>query len=130
MISRDLNNKHLKYTSTKRLKRERSFDLPISILISGMDAKGNEFQEQSKLSSISSQQVTFWLNSAVTIGSRLNLCLDIPKTVVLEKQLKLLLTGVVVFVKGETNFRKKQLISVRLDKKYKIRTFPLKEELG
>jgi hypothetical protein len=127
MISRNLNNKILSYTSTKRIKREKSFDLPIPILISGIDARGNEFQEQSKLSSISSQQATFWLNSAVTIGSRLNLSLDVPKTVVLEKHMKLSLTGVVVFVKGETNFRKKQMISVRLDKKYKIRTLPPKK---
>jgi hypothetical protein len=127
MISRNLNSKPLNYTSTKRIKREKSFDLPVPILISGMDARGNEFQEQSKLSSISSQQATFWLNSAVTIGSRLNLSLDIPKTVVLERHLKLLLTGVVVFVKGETNLRKKQMISVRLDKKYKIRTLTPKK---
>jgi len=127
MISRNFNNRPLNYSSTKRIKREKSFDLPIPILISGMDARGNEFQEQSKLSSISSQQATFWLNSAVTIGSRLNLSLDIPKTVVLERQLKLLLTGVVVFVKGETNLRKKQMISVRLDKKYKIRTLTPKK---
>ena len=127
MISRNLNNRPSNYSSTKRIKREKSFDLPIPILISGMDARGNEFQEQSKLSSISSQQATFWLNSAVTIGSRLNLSLDIPKTVVLERHLKLLLTGVVVFVKGETNLRKKQMISVRLDKKYKIRTLTPKK---
>ena len=107
--------------ASKRMKSERSFELHVPILISGIDATEKEFQEQTNLTSISSQQATFRLNNNVIIGSRLNLSIDIPKTNTLVKQLKILLTGIVVYVKAEKNHKKKQLISVRLDKKYKIR---------
>lgn len=112
-------------TSAKRMKSERSFDLHTPLLVSGMDASENEFHEQTQLTSISSQQATFILNTNVLIGSRLNLTVDIPKTNTLGRQLKLLLTGVVIFIKGEKNNRKKQIISVRLDKKYKIRSLSI-----
>jgi len=115
-------NKQLSHMSAKRIKSERSFDLHTPILVSGMDASENEFNEQTKLASISSQQATFMLNTNVLIGSRLNLGVDIPRTNTLGKQLKLLLTGVVVFIRGEKDNKKNQLISVRLDKKYKIRS--------
>lgn len=101
-------------------KRERSFKLSLPILVSGIDAYGNKFQERTELSSISSQEAIFSLNSGVTIGAKLNLFLDIPKTIILEDHLKLIISGDVVFVKSETNNNKKQLISVRLEKNYKI----------
>ncbi|MFB0566753.1 MAG: hypothetical protein ACETWK_13880 [Candidatus Aminicenantaceae bacterium] len=110
----------LNKVTIKRGKQERSFELPVPIVVSGVDAKGNSFQEQTILSSISSFQATFELNSGVTIGSKIDLCLDIPKTLILENRLKLALTGAVIFVKVAANNNKKQQISVRLDKKYKI----------
>ena len=127
MNSMNFRNKELTYTPSKRVKNEKSFELPIPALVSGEDATGAEFLEQSKLSSISSQQATFLLDAEVTIGSKLNLALDIPKTNILENQLRLLLTGTVVYVKGETNLKKKQLISIRLDKKYKLRPIILQK---
>lgn len=101
-------------------KRERSFKLSLPILVNGIDAYGNKFQERTELSSISSQEAIFWLNSGVTIGAKLNLFFDIPKTLILEDHLKLIISGDVVYVKSETNNKKKQLISVRLEKNYKI----------
>jgi len=106
-------------------KKEQCFELPLPVLVSGFDATGKRFQEQTELSTISAQQATFHLNSGVTIGSKLDLSLDIPKTIVLEKQIRLFLTGSVIYIKAETNNKnKRQLISVRLDKKYRIRTQP------
>ncbi len=102
------------------VKRERSFKLSLPILVAGVDAYGEKFQEMTELSSISSQEAIFWLNSGVTIGAKLNISLEIPKTLILEDQLKLIMSGNVVFVKAEANKKKKQLISVRLDKNYKI----------
>jgi len=126
MCPEKFSNRQVAYMPAKIAKRERSFELPLPILISGVDAKENEFQERTKLSSISSQHAVFGLNSGVKIGSNLTLCLDIPKTIILEKQFKLVLTGTVTYIKAKTNFKKKQLISVRLDKKYKIRGLSLK----
>lgn len=105
-------------------KKERCFKLSLPALVIGIDAYGNKFQERTELSSISSQEAIFLLNSGITIGSKLNLSLDIPKTLVLENQLKLLISGRVFYVKAEGNKNKKQLISIHLDKNYKIHPFP------
>ena len=110
----------------RAVRRERSFKLSLPILVTGIDAYGNKFQESTELSSISSQEAIFWLNSGVTIGSQLNLTLDIPKTLILEDQLKLIISGNVVYVKAEANKKKKQLISVQLDKNYKINSLSKK----
>jgi hypothetical protein len=88
--------------------------------VSGANAKGEEFEERTKISSISSQEASFWLNAKVTIGTRINLCLQIPKTLILESHLNLLISGEVVFVQTETDSRKKQLVIIRLDRSYKI----------
>lgn len=104
--------------------KERCFKLSLPALVIGIDAYGNKFQERTELSSISSQEAIFLLNSGITIGSKLNLSLDIPKTLVLENQLKLLISGRVFYVKAEGNKNKKQLISIHLDKNYKIQPFP------
>ena len=106
--------------AAKVAKKERSFKLSLPALVSGIDAYGNPFQERSEISSISSQEVTFQLNSGVIIGSKLNLCLEVPKTLILEKQLKLSLSGRVKYVGAETNSEKKQIISVDLDRNFKI----------
>jgi hypothetical protein len=105
-------------------KREKSFKLSLPTLVSGTDAFDNPFQEKTEISSISSQEATFFLNSRVTIGSRLNLSLNVPKTLILEKQLRLSLSGRVKYVKGETNSEKKQLVSLELDKNFKIHPLP------
>lgn len=104
----------------KNKTHERSFDLSLPVTIKGIDAKGCEFQEHTKLQSISSEVATFWIDSGVTLGSKLNICLEVPKTIILENQMRVLLSGDVVFVKEDGSNHKKHLISVRLDKNYKI----------
>ena len=106
--------------ATRFAKTERSFELSLPTLVSGIDATGNEFKEYTELASISAQEAVFWLDSWVTIGSKLKLSLDVPKTVLLENDLKLEITGRVTFVKADQSSEKKQLISLRLEKKYKI----------
>lgn len=117
-------NKSFIQGAARVAKKERSFKLSLLTLVIGIDAYGNKFQERTELSSISSQEAIFWLNSGVTIGSKLNLSLDVPKTLVLENQLKLLISGRVFYVKAEGNNNKKQLISIHLDKNYKIHSIP------
>ncbi|MEE9502618.1 MAG: hypothetical protein V3V48_11120 [Candidatus Aminicenantaceae bacterium] len=105
---------------TTAQKQERYFELSVPALVSGANAKGEEFEERTKISSISSQEASFWLKVKVTIGTRINLCLQIPKTLILESHLNLLISGEVVFVQTETDSRKKQLVIIRLDRSYKI----------
>jgi hypothetical protein len=101
-------------------KQERYFELSVPVLVSGLNSKGEEFEERTKISSISSQEASFWLKEKVTIGTRINMCLEIPKTLILESHLNLSISGEVIFVQSETNNRKKQLAIIRLDRTYKI----------
>jgi hypothetical protein len=105
---------------TNGLKQERYFELSVAALVSGASAKGEEFEERTKISSISSQEASFWLKEKVTIGTRINMCLEIPKTLILESHLNLMISGEVIFVQSETNSKKKQLVIIRLDRSYKI----------
>jgi len=109
----------LKKTNAHR--QERYFELSVQALVSGATAKGKEFEERTKIASISSQEASFWLKEKVTIGTRINMCLEIPKTLILESHLALMISGDVIFVQSETNSRKKQLVIIRLDRTYKIK---------
>ncbi len=106
--------------TVKTERQERHFELSVPALVSGENAKGEEFEERTKTSSISSQEASFWLKDKVTIGTRLNVSLQIPKTLILESHLNLSISGEVVFVQTETNSRKKQLVIIRLDRSFKI----------
>jgi hypothetical protein len=107
-------------------KRERSFELSLPILVTGPEASGNKIREQTELISISSEEAVFLLDSKVLIGSKLNLFIDIPKTFLLENYLKLEASGKVISIRAEQNSKKKQLVSLHLDKNYRIHSLPLK----
>ena len=99
---------------------EKNFDLFLPAVVSGIDAEGSEFKEKTELTSISSLKAHFGLNTKVTIGAKLNVVLDIPKTFILEKQLKLQISGSVAKAKADPDPGSKQLISIDLDRAYKI----------
>lgn len=99
---------------------EKDFDLFLPAVVSGIDAKGIEFNEKTELSSMSSLIAHFGLKSKVTIGTKLNVVLNIPKTFILENQLKLRISGEVVIAKVDEDLENKPLISINLDKTYKI----------
>jgi hypothetical protein len=106
-------------------KRERSFELSLPALVSGVDALENKFRERTQVLSISSEEATVWLKSRVTAGSRLDLSLDIPKTLILENHFKLRLSGTVTMAQvDETGAGRKRLVSVRLDKKFRLLAIP------
>ena len=107
--------------ATKVLKRERSFELSLPALVSGNDFKGKEFEENTKILSISAQSALFWLKSKVVIGTPLCVCLQIPKTIILENRLNLVVSGTVNLVQSNTNKKNNQLISIQLDRTFKIR---------
>jgi hypothetical protein len=79
--------------AAKVSKRERSFELSLPALVSGSDVKGKEFEEDTKILSISAENALFWLKSRVLIGTPLCVCLKIPKTIILESQLHLVVSG-------------------------------------
>lgn len=104
----------------KSNKSERCFDLSLPILVSGENAQGKGFEERSEISSISSQEAIFVLKNRVMIGSGLTLSLNVPKTLILENQLNLIVSGEVIFATADPSQKGKQLVSVQLDKPYKI----------
>ncbi len=113
-------NKSAKSYNLRSPKTERAFDLSLTASVSGVDANEKEFEECTELSSISSQEAVFWLKNKVTIGSKLVLSLNIPKTLILENQLNLIVSGEVVFASSDPSHNHHQLVSIQLDKLYKI----------
>lgn len=101
-------------------KNEKSFSLALSAQVSGINSSGKEFEERSILLKISARKAYFYLKSKVKKGSRLNLTLYIPKTLILEKNLNLSLTGNVAYTKPNGNNGKNHLIQLDLNKSYKI----------
>ena len=99
---------------------EKDFDLFLPAVVSGIDASGIEFKERTELSTMSSIKAQFGLKAKVTIGTKLDVVLNIPKTFILENQMKLRISGDVIFAKADQDPRSKQLISIDLDKTYKI----------
>lgn len=108
--------------AAKAVKRERSFELSLPALVSGEDVGGRSFEEETRILSISSQNALFWLKAKVLIGTPLRLSLDIPKTIILENRLNLILTGKVMMIQASIPSKNGQLVSVELDKSYKIRS--------
>ena len=107
---------------TKVQRRERHFELSLPVSVSGTNAKGEDFVERTKIASISAQEASFWLKNKVTIGTNVNLCLDVPKTLVLESNLNLQLSGEVIYVQSGVNSKRLQLITLQLDKLFKIQS--------
>jgi len=102
-------------------KRERAFELSLPAHVTGMDVQENKFKEKTQLLSISAEEATLWLRSRVAVGSKLDLDLEIPKTLILESHLRLQLSGTVTLAQEEpSRTGKKRLVSVRLDRKFKL----------
>ncbi len=107
--------------ASKAGKRERAFELSLPALVTGLDVMENRFREKTQLSSISAEEATVWLKSQVTVGTKLDISLDIPKTLILENSLKLQLSGTVKLAQLDSaRTGKKLLVSLQLDKKFKL----------
>jgi hypothetical protein len=103
-------------------KRERAFELSLPAMVTGLDAVGRKFEERTEICSISAQEASFRLQTRLMIGSKVLLNLDVPRTIILEKPLRLMLSGTVVFVKSEDSRGRKQYLAARLDRGYKLQS--------
>ena len=127
METKRLVNKPSYPNAINDVKRERTFELSLPALVTGINAAGGEFKEFTELISLSSQEAIFRLDSRVIIGSRLNISLEVPKTLFLENQLKVDISGNVKFAKAEPDDLKRQLIILRLNKNYRIKPIPFRK---
>jgi len=105
---------------SKALKKERSFDLLLPAEVSGCDARGDSFKEKTKLSKISSQEAVIRIKNKVLLGTKLDLSLKIPKTLILENNLNLTISGNVSSASMDSIKKEQQLISLQLDKIFKL----------
>jgi hypothetical protein len=106
-------------------KRERAFELSLPAVVTGVDALKNKFREKTQILSISSEEATVWLRSRVMTGTKLDISLDIPKTLILESHLKLHLSGTVTLTQANSSRNgKKQMVSLRLDRRFKLLPIP------
>jgi hypothetical protein len=111
--------------ATKAGKRERAFELSLPAVVTGRDAMENRFREKTQVLSISSEEATVWLKSRVAIGSKLDISLNIPKTLILESHLQLKLSGTVTITEADSiRPGKRQLVALRLEKKFKLLPIP------
>ena len=101
-------------------KKERTFDLSLPALVKGLDAAGRKFEEKSTVCTISAQQVSFRLKARLIIDSRVTVFLDIPRTLILESPLRMVLSGAVVYVRFEEGNAKQQYVVVRLDRSFRL----------
>ncbi|MGA2361197.1 MAG: hypothetical protein ABSG73_01940 [Candidatus Aminicenantales bacterium] len=101
-------------------KRERTFELSLPALVKGLDARGKRFEEPTQIAAISAQEVSFRLNARLLIGSKTTVSLDIPRTLILESPLRLLVTGAVIYVRSEATNGKSQYVSILLDRSFRL----------
>lgn len=106
-------------------KRERSFELSLPALVKGLDAAGRKFEERGAICGISAQEVSFRLKARLIIGSRVTLFLDIPRTLILESPLRMVLSGAVAYVRLEETEGKQQSIVVHLDRGFRLHANPI-----
>ena len=106
---------------TRDGKRERAFELSLPAVVTGVDRAENRIRERTMLVSISSEEATVRLRSRVEPGLKLKLSLEIPKTLILQNQLRLHLTGTVASDPADTlQTGRKQDVLLRLDRKFRL----------
>lgn len=99
---------------------EKSFNLTLSALVTGINSIGKEFEEDTEISLISSEQAVFLLKSKLTIGTNIFLSISIPRTLFLEYHYNLLLSGQVNLITNDMEVEKGQKINIRLNRSFKI----------
>jgi hypothetical protein len=110
--------------AAKAGKRERTFELSLPALVKGLDARGKRYEEQTQICAISAQEVSVCLNTRLLIGAKTTISLDIPRTLILESPLRLLVTGLVVYVRSESMNGKSQYVTVQLDRGFRLQPNP------
>lgn len=86
----------------------------------GRNALGREFEEQTEISALNAGSARFYLEERILIGAKIWLMADIPPTVLLKIPLKLNLAGSVTMVQAQKGTPKRQVVSIRLDKHFRL----------
>lgn len=100
---------------------EAGFTFPLPTRVQGINARGQEFTEDTVLSSISHEGSTFFLKSRVNVGERLRLVIDLPEKLSAGSDLKLVIKGKVTQVEAADAKATAQKVVVAFDSKYIIK---------
>lgn len=103
-------------------RREWRFDLPLPVIVEGKAGGEKKYQEKTLLENISSTGAYFCLDADVTVGSRLNLVIEVPSELSPDKKVKLQLGGLAVRLEKPDKKGKKQGVALRFSKKFKFIT--------
>lgn len=99
---------------------EWRFDLPLPVMVEGKLPQGDTFHEKTTLQNISSGGAYFTLDSGVTVGTKLNLIIDLPPNLTEGKRVRLRLGGLTVRLSKSTGVGKKQGIALCFDEDYEF----------
>ncbi len=101
-------------------RKEWRFDLPLTAKIEGQLPVGKPFRETARLTNISSGGAYFLLDSAVIVGSKVKLSIDLPKELTEGQSVKLEVGGLTVRLQRAEKQGKKQGVAVRFGKDFKF----------
>jgi len=100
---------------------EPGFTFPLPTRVQGVNARGQEFTEETVLSSINHHGSTFFLKSRVNVGERLRLVIDLPEKLAAGSELKLVIKGKVTQIEAADPLATAQKVVVVFDSKYIIK---------
>lgn len=101
-------------------RREWRFDMPLPAVVEGRLPQGRSFKEPARLENISSTGAYFCLDSGLSVGTKLNLWIDIPKEATGGKKMKLQIGGLTIRLEKPDIKGKKQGVAVRFSKNFKF----------
>ena len=103
-------------------RSEWRFDLPLPAMAEGVLPNGDTFHEKTTLQNISSGGAYFTLDSSVTVGSKLDIIIDLPPNLTDGKRVRLRLRGLTVRLSKSSGAGKKQGIALCFDEDYEFVT--------
>ena len=101
-------------------RKEWRFELPLPAMVEGELPVGQTFHEKTTLKNISSGGAYFSLDSGVTVGSKLNLIIDLPSNLTEGKKVSLRLGGLTVRLSKDRGPGKKQGIALCFDEDFQF----------
>ncbi len=101
-------------------RREWRFALPLPVRVEGTLPWGLSLKETATIENISCKGAFFCLDSGVSVGSKLNIVIDIPEEVGGGRKLKLLLGGITVRPEESPKRGKRQGVAVRFHQDYQL----------
>ncbi len=119
-ISKSSSQKKAAKKALSNRRKEWRFELPLAAMVEGNLPKGNKFVEKTTLQNISSGGAYFCLDSGVTVGSKLNLIIDLPSKLTSGKKTRLCLGGLTVRLSTVKNKGKKQGIALSFDEDFQF----------